>query len=140
MAEYVKHLKLHGKCTIIVVTTIVRFSTEESLETCGSIIFTNRVYSFQYPICKEKTVVSDAFWSTDDLLDRHIAGILLSITGSCSDAGLIKNNAVFPRGLPQSSTKIAANERNTEAEEVARLSERGINSDDISTLSERIVS
>lgn len=47
MAEYVKHLELHGKCTIIVVTTMVRFSTEESLETCGSIILTNRVYSFQ---------------------------------------------------------------------------------------------
>lgn len=48
--------KLHGKCTIIVVTTMVRFSTEESLETCGSRIFTNREYSFQYPICEEKTV------------------------------------------------------------------------------------
>lgn len=48
--------KLHGKCTMIVVTTMVRFSTEESLETCGSRIFTNREYSFQYPICKEKTV------------------------------------------------------------------------------------
>lgn len=67
VAEYVKHLKLHGKCTIIVVTTIVRFSTEESLETCGSIIFTNRAYSFQYPICKEKTPVSDAFQPTDDM-------------------------------------------------------------------------
>lgn len=67
VAEYVKHLKLHGKCTIIVVTTIVRFSTEESLETCRSIIFTNRVYSFQYPICKEKAVVSDAFQPTNDM-------------------------------------------------------------------------
>ena len=54
-AESWEHLKLHGKCTIIVVTTIVRFSTEEdSLVTCWSIICTKRSYSFQYPIWKER--------------------------------------------------------------------------------------
>lgn len=61
VAEYVKHLERHGKCTMIVVTTIVRFSTEESLESCESMIFTKRVYSFQCPICKHKTVFSGAF-------------------------------------------------------------------------------
>lgn len=61
VAEYVKHLERHGKCTMIVVTTIVRFSTEESLESCESMIFTKRVYSFQCPICQDKTVLSDAF-------------------------------------------------------------------------------
>lgn len=61
VAEYVKHLERHGKCTMIVVTTIVRFSTEESLENCESMIFTKRVNSFQWPICKDKTVISEAF-------------------------------------------------------------------------------
>lgn len=61
VAEYVKHLERHGKCTMIVVTTIVRFSTEESLESCESMIFTKPVYSFQCPICKDKTVFSGAF-------------------------------------------------------------------------------
>lgn len=94
-----KHLKLRGKCTIIVVTTIVRFSTEESLETCGSIIFTNLVYSFQYPICKEKTVVSEAFqsppwkwkWTYSRDTSKHYWEL------RCCHAHY--NNAALPRSL-----------------------------------------
>lgn len=57
VAEYVTHLKRHGTCTIIVVTTIVRFSTEdESLLYGWSIIFTKRSNSFQYPICKRENI------------------------------------------------------------------------------------
>lgn len=55
VAEYGTHLKHCGTCTIIVVTTIVRFSTEdESLLYGRSIIFTKRSNSFQYPICKKE--------------------------------------------------------------------------------------
>lgn len=61
VAEYVKHLERHGKCTMIVVTTIVRFSTEESLESCESMIFTKPVYSFQCPIYKENMIFNGAF-------------------------------------------------------------------------------
>lgn len=57
VAEYVTHLKHCGTCTIIVVTTIVRFSTEdESLLYGWSIIFTKRSNSFQYPICKRENI------------------------------------------------------------------------------------
>lgn len=51
-----EHLKPAWECTIIVVTTIVRFSTEEdSLVTCWSITYTNFSYSFQKPIWKNDT-------------------------------------------------------------------------------------
>lgn len=56
LAEYVvvnTFQSCHGKCTIIVVTTIVRFSTEEdSLVTCASTIYTYFSNSFQYPVWK----------------------------------------------------------------------------------------
>lgn len=77
VAEYVTHLKHCGTCTIIVVTTIVRFSTEdESLLYGWSIIFTKRSNSFQYPICKRENIFviikTTAILSTLMLSSAHV--------------------------------------------------------------------
>lgn len=73
-AEYATRLKHRGACTIIVVTTIVRFSTEEeSLLNCRSIIFTKRSNSFQYPICKRKTM--PLLWGTRHFYPPHPSSV-----------------------------------------------------------------
>lgn len=103
------------------------------METCGSIIFTNRVYSFQYPICKEKIVVSGAFPPIGDShVSEHIAGTLLSISGSYHDAELIKTALHFPEACclcPKVRPKVAADEQNTKTAEVAEESKHGINTE-----------